>query len=388
MHLELYGANLHVGGAVNTTASIADGVVAAFARNQFPWVDRLQVVLSPAVLGSMSIPRDVHEVSNLQILERYDTPLASLGRLEGIDQDLRYVFFGPDYQWSRARVNIAGFADGTVISATSGSCKAASEARGFRDSQRQLKRTLKRLLLVKYDGFVVQTASMADALLERFPTKPIAVVPNVLSPAFIKPELRVACQLPERLPGEVRLAFPAKGYPHKNHLILAPVSREFQKITGNPLTFIVTLDPSEYADVFHHDDHGILNVGPLHPTMMPSLLEQTDGLFFPSLNETFSAAPLEAAFMRKPIMVSDLPYARELLGDFAFFFNPFDPFSAAQAVAAVRTEVASCDPRMIARVHAAHQWSRRYASPEASATTLMNALRVFAEKSLPDFTRA
>lgn len=380
--IELYGANLHVGGAVNTTASLVDGVLAGMAKNQYAWVDSLEIIVSPAILRAMSRLSETYCTDHVILTERYDSPLASLTRFSGDGLDLRYVFFGPDYLWSNARVNVLGFADGTVIPATSTSPGNLGLHPLNQRLTHGIRKELKRLLLAKYDGFVVQTAAMADSLAVSFPNRPIAVVPNLLAPAFVNPQLRRGCDLPKREYGEVRLAFPAKGYPHKNHVLLPRVAREFKRLTGKQLTFVVTLETSEYVDVFREDDFGIINLGPLPAAMIPGLFEQTDGLFFPSLNETFSSAPLEAAFMERPIIVSDLPYARDSLSGFATFFDPFDPCSGAQAIAMVNSGLATADPQLLAQMIAAREWSLSHANPEFSANTLMRNLRMFAEGSL------
>lgn len=379
MRIELYGANLHVGGAVNTTASLVDGVLAGMEAGQYPWVESLEIVVSPSVHRAMSKMSGGDLASNVVFKIRYDGSLSSLARFAGSARDVRYVFFGPDYLWSRARVNVLGFADGTVIPANAYSSEGQMSLRSDRDMIRNIKKSIKRLLLRKYDGFVVQTTAMANSLESHFPDKSVTLVPNVLSPAFLDAQLRERCDLPDRQIGEVRLAFPAKGYPHKNHVLLTKVAREFQMLTGRKLRFVVTLEPSEYFDVFKSDDFGIINVGPLPSKKIPSLLEQTDGLFFPSLNETFSSAPLEAAFMKRPIIASDLPYARESLDGIATLFDPHDPSLAAHAIALVEEGLAAGHSQLHATMSAAYRWSLIHANPESAASALMNSLKTFAK---------
>ena len=54
-----------------------------------------------------------------------------------------------------------------------------------------------------------------------------------------------------------------------------------------------------------------------------------DAIIFPSLLECFSATPLEAMAMGKPVFVSDTPFNRDVCGDYGIYFNPHDSSEAA-----------------------------------------------------------
>ncbi len=58
-----------------------------------------------------------------------------------------------------------------------------------------------------------------------------------------------------------------------------------------------------------------------------------DAVIFPSLLECFSASPLEAMFMNKPLFASNRPFVKQFCGDYAKYFNPNDPYSAAKVIA-------------------------------------------------------
>ena len=57
-----------------------------------------------------------------------------------------------------------------------------------------------------------------------------------------------------------------------------------------------------------------------------------DAIIFPSLLECFSATPLEAMIMKKPLFASDRGFIKDVCFDFAYYFEPTDPESAAAVI--------------------------------------------------------
>ena len=57
-----------------------------------------------------------------------------------------------------------------------------------------------------------------------------------------------------------------------------------------------------------------------------------DAIIFPSLLECFSATPLEAMAMEKPFFASDREFIRDVCSDYALYFDPEDPISAANVI--------------------------------------------------------
>ncbi|PTM18716.1 MAG: mannosyltransferase [Bacteroidetes bacterium] len=83
---------------------------------------------------------------------------------------------------------------------------------------------------------------------------------------------------------------------------------------------------------------GIVNIGPVKPEECPSLYAECDGLFLPTLAECFSAAYPEAMVMEKPIVTTDLGFARSICGDAAVYYEPKVAVSAADAIVRLLTE--------------------------------------------------
>lgn len=372
MHLEIYAANLTHGGAVVTASSLLEGVIEVIHASGATWIDRIDIVVSPQVAANLPPEAFTDPTSRLGLSVREDRPGRAVFNSSQPNVDVRFAVFGPEYVRSRARVNVVGFADGTLIPSWH---SGQPQARSSPSLMGIARTTMKRRILDRYDAYVVQTIGMAQALEERFPSKPISVLPNLLGRPFLHPESRQVLPLPMRQPGEARFFYPAKGYPHKNHRILAEASRRYCESFGENLSFVVTLSPEELSAAIPSSCTDIINVGPVPAATLPSLYEQTDGLFFPSLNETFSSAPLEAAYMRKPVLASNKPFANEILGDHAWYFDPESAADAAIQLRFVVEQIRQTSPQFRKTLDSAKHWADEYADPLQSASMLLEILR-------------
>lgn len=373
MHLEIYAANLRQGGAVTTAASLIDGMLELIGNEKFEWLEHIELVVSPQVRDSMTNISMPFQINRAFLTVREDRPRQALLRKSKNGVDVRYVVFGPEYLHSRARVNVTGFADGTLIPswyATQMDMK-TSRKKTFRE---RAQAKVKKRLLSNYDAYTVQTVGMKDSISQKYGSRPIAVLPNVLSVPFFSIESRRHFELPERGKGEIRLFYPAKAYPHKNHKFLAEVCREFQKMFHLPLTFVVTLTTDEYANAIPRDCPEIINVGVVDSAVLPSLYAQTDGLFFPSFNETFSASPLEAAFMRRPIFISDRPFARDILSEVANYFDPSNAAAAARKIGHLIDLEQSGSLQLKEQLDLAERWAQELGDPLLVSAKLLEFL--------------
>lgn len=91
--------------------------------------------------------------------------------------------------------------------------------------------------------------------------------------------------------------------------------------------FLLTLRKEDFDKLFPDPEIRSMlhNLGPIDPFLTPAAYNQADALFFPSLLETFSANYPEAMKMERPILTSDLPFARAVCDKAALYFDPYDP---------------------------------------------------------------
>ena len=86
--------------------------------------------------------------------------------------------------------------------------------------------------------------------------------------------------------------------------------------------FLVTLTNEEWLkrdDRFHAY---VDNVGSISIAQCPSFYNLLDGVIFPSLLECFSATPIEAMIMKKPVFASDRLFVKQACEDFVNYFDP------------------------------------------------------------------
>lgn len=97
--------------------------------------------------------------------------------------------------------------------------------------------------------------------------------------------------------------------------------------------FYLTLNEMEWSN--YSEDFGELGstVGALSVYQCPAFYQQMDAVIFPSLLECFSATPLEALAMKKPLFASNRGFVRDVCQDYAFYFDPLDAEDIAKVIA-------------------------------------------------------
>lgn len=136
------------------------------------------------------------------------------------------------------------------------------------------------------------------------------------------------------------LLFLSRYYPHKNHDLLTTIAEEYAGwMNAKRVRFGVTVRVSDLANTrlgrYLERTNGraaIRNYGEVTHHEVPKLLDSASALFFPSKSETFGNPLVEAMARGCPVLVADLPYARVLLDDAAWYFDPDSPAAAVSAI--------------------------------------------------------
>lgn len=122
-------------------------------------------------------------------------------------------------------------------------------------------------------------------------------------------------------------------YPHKNLEILNKVIPVLIEKGFDNIKFVLTLEQSDFNKIFSYiAKQKIINIGPIKIEICPQLYSECDGMFLPTLLECFSANYPEAMKMKIPIITSDLPFAHDVCGKAALYFDPLDEFSIADNI--------------------------------------------------------
>jgi glycosyltransferase involved in cell wall biosynthesis len=137
-----------------------------------------------------------------------------------------------------------------------------------------------------------------------------------------------------------KFLFLTANYPHKNMQILPKVIEILKKkFKFKDFKFLITLNKGD-LNFSDSTNENITYLGQVALEKIPSLYSNSDIVFIPTLLEVFSATYLEAMFMKKPIIASDLGFSRDICGDAALFCEPTNAGSYAEAVFELSNNVA------------------------------------------------
>ncbi|MBS1587191.1 MAG: glycosyltransferase [Bacteroidetes bacterium] len=331
MKLFVNTTNLKQGGSLQLSASVI-GEFVNFTEHEY------HIFLSPqlaAILDKTAFP------ANFYFYHFSFNPISSIGKLlsfrrtmnryeRQLKPDFVFTIFGPAL-WKPHAPHLLGFANGLYLYDKSRFIQEVWLNTPLKRLHFYIRRSilLKQLkkeatLLWTETGFAQGEISKAIG----FPRENIAVISNTYGPAYESYPKK------ERLKGQpFTFLYLTADYPHKNLELfnsLVPLLRE----RGIKCRFRLTLPPEVFKTRFPNylNDPLLENIGPIAPDNGPAIYDDADALFFPSLIETFSANYPEAMIMRRPIVTSDLPFARDICMDAALYFDPFDPVDAANAV--------------------------------------------------------
>jgi glycosyltransferase involved in cell wall biosynthesis len=249
-----------------------------------------------------------------------------------VSPDIVFSVYAPTY-WRPGAPHIAGFAIPHYVYADSPFFK-------FFPQHKLLKYIIfgklrLRLMYRNTDFLTSQTTDVCERLSSVLHIHPERVfhVSNTISEVYNNEELWTKkVSLPPKSPNELRILIVSANFPHKNLKIIDQVIKEL-KISAPDvkINFLVSL-PSGAFPVSESNQTNITWLGRLDVNDCPMAYKQSDFVMLPSLLEVFTAVYPEAMKMRKPILTSDLSFARNICGDAALFFNPLDPADIASRI--------------------------------------------------------
>lgn len=171
----------------------------------------------------------------------------------------------------------------------------------------------------------------------------IEVMPNAVSRFATDGASRERPKALELAKGKFTLFCLTKFYAHKNLEIFLDLFEHHRDSLGD-VAVVFTIEANQHpkAPAFvqalqrpHLRPH-LINVGPVSQRELASYYAATDGLILPTLLESFSGTYLEAMQFERPIITSDMDFAREVCGDAAEYFDPFDVESIRDAILRVK----------------------------------------------------
>lgn len=200
---------------------------------------------------------------------------------------------------------------------------------------RKTKLNIKKKIHVYYfkrdaKALVVQTEEVNNRVRRLFNNNEVYTVTNNAS-NYYKDYKIYPNKLPKNNKEEKRFLTITSYYKHKN-LEIIPKILDILKYKGyGNIKFVLTLNKDDYKSYITNSSN-ITNVGQIKPEECPSLYNECDFMFQPTLAECFTASYPEAMIMEKPIITTELGFAKSICGDAAIYYKPMDAEDAAEKI--------------------------------------------------------
>lgn len=368
-------SNLHVGGGVQVAVSLIDEL-----SHMEDISFRVSILASDEVHFNLrKMKCDFSLFNSYEVLNTYGFSALWSGiskKVRGFD--VVFTVFGPLYIWPVRIVSIVGFAQPWIIYPDNEIYRSLPFFQKFR---LRLKFFTQSLFFRRVDRLVVELGHVKNALLTRgfLDAGRIDVVHNCLSSLYLRPEQwkPLSNHIARK---NFSIAFVGRDYPHKNTNIIPEIKKSLHDIYGLDVDFYVTFNPAEWNDKSDFFRSNVSNVGVLDVSECPSFYQQMDAVIFPSLLECFSATPLEAMAMNKPLFASDRGFVRDVCGDFAWYFDPENPRAAANLISDYINNQAGRDAENLA---AAREHVIQFSNARQRATEYLRIMQsAVAERSI------
>lgn len=324
MRIIINTSNLHTGGGVQVAYSFINECI-SFGENEYHvfLCKRLIEQIDQSVFPENFFFYEFHERPSpflrFHVLKR-------LHKIENeIKPDCVFSVFGPSY-WTPNAPHVLGYAVPHFLYPDSPFFKSLDLI--SRLKWKSLKMIKKYFLIRNASYFHVETEDSKNRLSKFFqiPLENIAVISNTCNSIYdnqIGQNDRKI--LPEINHNEFRFVTISAYYGHKNFEILNNLIPILKKNNLGNVRFVLTIDHFVYERIFTEEAKSqIINVGPITITSCPELYSECDAMFLPTLLECFSANYPEAMKMNLPILTSNLPFATEVCGEAALYFDPLD----------------------------------------------------------------
>jgi len=254
--------------------------------------------------------------------------------LSGIEDkyepDAVFSVFGPTY-WQPKAKHICGFARPDYIFKDSPFFKQVS---WFYKLKLQLMEFFHMYDIRNNNEILITENKIVSDILAHKVTQPVFTVSNYYNQVFDDKSAWVKKHNLFEDDETINLLTISANYPHKN---LAIIKKVIPVLRNNfpelKFKFILTIEREEFG-IAENDplNENIQFLGKVVINQCPDLYSQSNFLFLPTLLECFSASYCEAMVMQKPILTSDLPFAKSICGEAAFYFNPLDENEIANAI--------------------------------------------------------
>ena len=222
--------------------------------------------------------------------------------------------------------------------------------------KRELHTLYQRYYIKKADFWILQTDQSKDDFVNiiKCPSDKTFVVYNAISKKFLDYFHFDVINNRSGFGDKIEILYPSAFYPHKNFEIIPPLALKLKE-NGYNVKFNLTISESSDLErlLFQSEKLGVLdsifNKGPFEHDKALDIYLSVDIIFQPSLLEVFSTSYIEAIAVRKPLIVSDFAFSRDICKEHAFYFKPGNVDSAYEEIINVINNniVSNGDPKYL-----------------------------------------
>lgn len=323
-------SNLRVGGGVQVAASFL-GELDALREDpplvsQYPWLKNITIEISSVV--AQNLKEEIKERLPISVQDSRTKKLFA-----GEKYDLCFTVFGPTYGAPRAKINVAGFADGTSL--WTGHPQSASQTSLPLRAKSIARRAISREWFRRMDRIVVEGGHVRRDLhkLWGIDSNRIDIANNCVNQEILSSHTPPSQE-------KHGFCYVTRNYPHKNLRLLGQIGKYLESQGVTDVFFTLTLTEMEWKELDSDTRYYCTNMGPVLVNQVREIYEASEGAVFPSLLESSSASPLEALATGTPLVASDREFVREMCYDAPIYADPLDPEAWGKALLQAR------DPRI------------------------------------------
>lgn len=188
------------------------------------------------------------------------------------------------------------------------------------------------------NAYVVQTDDVNRRLKKFIRKTNVHTVSNTVNAHYLNPRV-YSPKLDRPKAKEFRVLTVSAWYPHKNLEIIPKVIEELRTLNEHSIKFVLTIRQEDLEEHHLATYQEVVNVGPVKIEEVPSLYNETDTMFLPTLLECFSASYVEAMQMQKPIITSNMGFAHTVCGDAAKYIDPVNAKEIAKAIVELKNSI-------------------------------------------------
>lgn len=324
MKIIIDNSNLFAGGGIQVATSFLKDLNALQLNHKY------HVVQSPT--SSKQIDKSVfsdnfvfYDLPNRSVPQR----IRSLKSYEkSIQPDVIFTTFGPSYYRSRCP-NIVGFAIPHLIYNKSPFFSRLSL--GDRIKFMLINCYKKYFFYQNSDALIFETEEAREVFMSGTKKEIKSfTVGNTLNEIFLNDKCWVDFSMDAD--SDLKILCLSANYPHKNLGVIPGIIDELiNRYNQKNFKFVISLEKEDLGFDDCYEPY-INYIGHVNINQIPSLYQKIDFLLMPTLLEVFSTTFLEAMFMEKPIVASDMGFVREVCDDSALYSSPLDAAAYAKNI--------------------------------------------------------